>query len=218
MCCAVFPSLCPRSANCTGLSSSAILRQSAGHSCPIPQIIYTHCTSPTIFCFQKQKSLLAASKLSGAIILNVHVKSECRQRAPADAQPPPAQTETDTYCTSEKTVPPAQAKTCDHDHVPGSRGCMAAEWHPRHMAHLCTPGGRAHAVWFLTERILTSPSDVAPTHGLRLVHHANHRRHAARQQIPALAIFPPSSQVFKKSSLAITANKTTISFNTHTSS
>lgn len=39
-------------------------------------IIYTHCTTHTIFCFLKQKknSLLAAHKLSGAIILNTQVK------------------------------------------------------------------------------------------------------------------------------------------------
>lgn len=133
MCCAVFLPLCPRSANCTGLSSSALLRKSAGHSCPIPRIIYTHCTTPTIFCFQKQKSLLAASKLSGAIILNVHVKSERQQCAPADVQPPPHKLRQIHTARQKKRFPQCRPKTVTTATLQqnGTRGTR----------HICTQPG-----------------------------------------------------------------------------
>lgn len=67
----------PQLINSTGLSLLLLSQEKcAGYSGLIPQIIYTHCTTPPIFCFLKQKNLLAASKLSGAIILGVHVKSK----------------------------------------------------------------------------------------------------------------------------------------------
>ena len=56
----------------------------------------------------------------------------------------------------------------------------------------------------------------APSHR-PAAHRDNNQCHTVRQPIPAPAIFPPSSQVFKKSSSAIIANKTTILFNTHIS-
>lgn len=85
-------SLHPRLVNFTDLSPLLLSQEKcAGYSGLIPQIIYPHGTTPPIFCFLKQKNLLAASELSGAVILNAHVKSKRRQqqRAPADLQPPP---------------------------------------------------------------------------------------------------------------------------------
>lgn len=144
-----------------------LFRESAGRSCPIPRIIYTHCTTPTIFCFQKQKSLLATSKLSGAIILNVHVKSECQQCAPADVQPPPAPAETDSDCTPqpEKKFPRCRPESCDHNPDAGSRGRAAADRHPQHVGTFARSGGRAHAVRSLTERVPPSRGAVSPTRG-----------------------------------------------------
>lgn len=86
----VVPLLPPSLVNFTGLSPLLLFQENcAGCSGLIPQIIYPHCTTPPIFCFLKQKNLLAASELSGAVILNANVKSKRRQRAPADLQPPP---------------------------------------------------------------------------------------------------------------------------------
>lgn len=83
-------SLHPQLVNFTGLSPLLLSQERcAGYSGLISQIIYPHCTTPPIFCFLKQKNLLAASELSGAVILNAHVKSKRRQRTPADLQPPP---------------------------------------------------------------------------------------------------------------------------------
>lgn len=83
-------SLHPRLVNFTGLSLLLLFQEKyAGYSGLIPQIIYPHCTTAPIFCFLKQKNLLAASELSGVVILNARVKSKRRQRAPADLQPPP---------------------------------------------------------------------------------------------------------------------------------
>lgn len=75
--------------NFTGLSLLLSQEKCAGYSGLIPQIIYTYCITPPILCFLKQKNLLAASKPSGAIILNAHVQSKCQERASADLQPPP---------------------------------------------------------------------------------------------------------------------------------
>lgn len=62
-------SLHPRLMNFICLSLLLLFQEKcAGYSGLIPQIIYPHCTTPPIFCFVKQKTLSAASELSGAVI------------------------------------------------------------------------------------------------------------------------------------------------------